>query len=265
MRIVPQAVLHHGRHHLRGLPHSAAQVDNGLPSLLKLEERHVGASTASLPKSDLQERVVHGASHSLLHGPITIEREIVRRRRVDETYVGGKEKNKPLGKRQRGNLGGKGKAPVVSLEQRDGSVRSFAVDKVTMGNLRKALLENVDLKARVMTDSLNLYGFVATPFARLETVDHTTEEYVRGDVYTNTVESVFSLLKRGVYGTFHHVSKKHLHRYLDEFDFRWNTRTRLGVTDDQRTDIALKRAEGKRLTYRQPIAAIREKGQMSLF
>ena len=71
-------------------------------------------------------------------------------------------------------------------------------------------------------------------------------------------------LKRGINGIFHAVSKKHLHRYVGEFDFRWNTRTRLGVTDDQRTDIALKRAEGKRLTYRQPIAAMRETGQMKL-
>jgi hypothetical protein len=81
-------------------------------------------------------------------------------------------------------------------------------------------------------------------------VDHGKGEYVRGDAYSNTVESVFAILKRGVYGTFHHVSEAHLHRYLAEFDFRYNTRAALGVDDTQRTDEALKGSTGKRLTYR---------------
>jgi hypothetical protein len=98
------------------------------------------------------------------------------------------------------------------------------MDRVTLHNLRTALVENVSPEARVITDSLNLYGFVTDPFSSHETVDHTKDEYVRGDVYTNTVESSFSLLKRGIYGTFHNVSKRHLHRYCGEFDFRWNTR-----------------------------------------
>jgi transposase-like protein len=171
---------------------------------------------------------------------------------ADEMYVGGKEKNKHLGKRNPKNLGGKGKAPVVALVQRGGHVRSFAAD-VTLNNLRSALTENVRTNSRVMTDSLNLYGFVTKPFASHETVDHAKEEYVRGDVHTNTVESVFAIFKRGVYGTFHHISKQHLHRYLAEFDFRYNNRARLGITDDKRTDIALKQSEGKRLTYRPPV------------
>ena len=170
---------------------------------------------------------------------------------ADEMYVGGKEKNKHLGKRNPKNLGGKGKAPVVALVQRGGGVRSFAAD-VTLHNLRAALTENVTADSRVMTDSLNLYGFVTKPFASHETVDH-AKKYVRGDVHTNTVESVFAIFKRGVYGTFHKVSKQHLHRYLAEFDFRYKHRAKLGVTDDERTDIALQQVEGKRLQYRQPV------------
>ncbi len=165
---------------------------------------------------------------------------------ADETYVGGKEKNKPLSQRNPKNLGGKGKVPVFAMVQRNGDVRSFVMDRVTMANLREVLLENVDLGSRIMTDSFNLYGFVGKPFARHDFVNHNAEEYVRGDVTTNTIESVFSLLKRGLYGTFHSVSKKHLHRYLGEFDFRYNARR---IDDGERTALAIRNANGKRLTY----------------
>ena len=86
---------------------------------------------------------------------------------------------------------------------------------------------------------------------RHESVNHTAKEYVRGNVHTNTIEGFFSLLKRGVYGTFHSVSKHHLHRYLDEFSFRYNTRE---LDDGERTVEAIRGAEGKRLVYRQPQA-----------
>jgi len=165
---------------------------------------------------------------------------------ADETYVGGKEKNKPLSQRNPKNLGGKGKVPVFAMVQRNGDVRSFVMDRVTMANLRRVLLENVDLGSRIMTDSFNLYGFVGKPFARHDFVNHNAEEYVRGDVTTNTFESVFSLLKRGLYGTFHSVSKKHLHRYLSEFDFRYNARR---IDDGARTAMAIRQANGKRLRY----------------
>ena len=86
-------------------------------------------------------------------------------------------------------------------------------------------------------------------FARHEMVDHGRDEYVRGDVHSNTVEGYFSVLKRGVYGTFHHVSEAHLHRYLSEFDFRYSNRVALGVDDVERADRALAGVRGKRLTY----------------
>jgi len=185
---------------------------------------------------------------------------------ADTAFVGGREKNKHFHEREgRSKPGGKGKIPVFSLVERGGKVRSIVMERVTAPNLRKAVMENAELKAHLMTDSQSVNTHMGDYLTRHDMVDHTQEEYARIGtdgvlVSTNTIESVFSLLKRGVFGTFHHVSRKHLHRYLDEFDFRWNTRIRLGVNDDMRTDIALRRAEGKRLTYRQPIAALRENG-----
>jgi transposase-like protein len=177
---------------------------------------------------------------------------------ADESYVGGREKNKPLSQRNPRNLGGKGKVPVFSIVQRGGDVRSFVMDKVSLHNLRSALLQNVTVDSRLMTDSLNLYGFVSKPFRSHDTVDHTAEEYVRRGkdgllISTNTVESVFSLLKRGVYGTFHSVSKKHLHRYLAEFDFRYNHRR---IDGGERTAIAVRKSFGKHLAYRNPVQVV---------
>ena len=100
-----------------------------------------------------------------------------------------------------------------------------------------------------MTDTAGGYMDVGKEFARHEMVDHGADEYVRGDAHSNTVEGYFSILKRGVIGTFHHVSEAHLHRYLAEFDFRYNNRIKLGIDDKQRADRALVGAKGKRLTY----------------
>jgi hypothetical protein len=113
--------------------------------------------------------------------------------------------------------------------------------------------ERIDPSARIVTDELNAYPPAVKGFTGgHETVCHSREEYVndRG-FHTNTVESWFALLKRGVMGQFHHVSKKHLHRYCDEFSFRWSERT---VTDSERREQAIKQVEGKRLMYRQPVA-----------
>jgi len=101
-----------------------------------------------------------------------------------------------------------------------------------------------------MTDTHGGYHQVGQEFARHETVDHGKDEYVRGDAYSNTAEGYFAILKRGVYGTFHHVSEAHLHRYLAEFDFRWSNRAALGVDDRARAEEAVRGSTGKRLTYR---------------
>ena len=171
---------------------------------------------------------------------------------ADETYVGGKERNKHRSKRSRDNIGGVGKEAVFSLVERGGKVRSHHVANVSAANLRPIL--NAQLKdakkTRLMTDGEGQYRLVASMFASHETVNHGIGEYVRGDAHTNTIEGYFSILKRGITGVYHHVSQEHLKRYLAEFDFRYNERSALGVEDAERADRALVGVKGKRLTYR---------------
>ncbi len=171
---------------------------------------------------------------------------------ADSTYIGGKEKNKHVGKRNPKAIGGLGKQIVHTLVERDGSARSHHIADVSGKTLRPLLFENVSRKSSLMTDTGGGYYHAGKGFARHETVDHGKDEYVRGDAYSNTVEGYFSILKRGVTGTFHHVSEHHLHRYLAEFDFRYSNRIKLGVDDCERTDRALLGVAGKRVTYRRP-------------
>ena len=116
--------------------------------------------------------------------------------------------------------------------------------------LRPILNAQIAAKAHLMTDQAGVYEKIGPDFASHEVVNHTIKEYARGDVTTNTVESSFSLLKRGLIGTFHSVGEQHLQRYVTEFDFRWNTRQKLGYNDTDRAAYALKNIGGKRLTYR---------------
>jgi transposase-like protein len=142
------------------------------------------------------------------------------------------------------------KRAVVSLVERGGNVRSFHVataDKATVGRIVR---DNVDPASRLHTDESRLYVGLEEIFASHETIRHTAGEYARGDVTTNSVEGYFSVFKRGMRGTYQHCGEKHLHRYLQEFDFRFNTRTALGFDDMARCNLAIKGAEGKRLTYR---------------
>lgn len=169
---------------------------------------------------------------------------------ADTTYIGGKEKNKRLGKRNAKNIGGSGKQIVHSLVERGGMVRSNHIANVSGRTLRPVVMKQVSRKSSLMTDTAGGYMALGKEFARHEMVNHEIDEYVRGDASTNTVESFFALLKRGVVGTYHNISEAHLKRYLAEFDFRYNTRTALGVDDSTRTTLAIKGAEGKRLTYR---------------
>ena len=170
----------------------------------------------------------------------------------DETYIGGKEKNKHVGKRTKRNIGGTGKEIVLALVERGGSVRSHHVPEVSAKTLRPILVSQIDRKSFLMTDDAGQYRHMGKEFARHEVVNHSIDEYVRGDAHTNTVEGYFSVLKRGITGTYHHVSQAHLKRYLGEFDFRYNERMALGVSDTERTNKAVKGIAGKRLTYRQP-------------
>lgn len=177
---------------------------------------------------------------------------------ADETYVGGKIKNRSS--KQRRNMRAsednrspfRDKQPVVSLVERGGRVRSFHVANVTGETLRSILVTNVDRGSWLMTDEHGGYRGVGQEFTGHGVVVHSKGEYARQGVFhTNTIEGFFSLLKRGIIGTYHHVSEAHLHRYCAEFDFRYNTRK---LDDAERADEGLLGAVGKRLTYRRPVA-----------
>ena len=167
---------------------------------------------------------------------------------VDETYIGGKERNKHRSKRNNGGTGGIGKEIAFSLVERGGRVRSHHVPAVTAKTLRPILQAQIHADTNVMSDDGG--ARVAHEFERHQSVNHSIGEYVRGDVHTNTIEGYFSILKRGITGVYHHVSPQHLKRYLAEFDFRYNERAALGVTDEARADRLLGGIVGKRLMYR---------------
>jgi transposase-like protein len=167
---------------------------------------------------------------------------------ADETWIGGKEANKHKSKRNKKNIGGMGKVPVMALTERDGESRSFRVAKVSGDELRPLIVTHVSRKSDLMTDQGGQYFHLGKEFNRHETVNHGADEYVRGDAHTNTSECRFSLMKRAVFGAHHSISEAHLSRYLAEWDFKWNTRK---TNDGERAALALKGAEGKRLTYRE--------------
>lgn len=172
---------------------------------------------------------------------------------ADETYVGGRDKNKHKHKRQhrRGRPSGvDDKQAVYSLVERGGSVRSFHIGKVTGDGLRQILAAQVKPETSLMTDEASTSMWVGREYPKHQTVNHAAGEYVRGEASTNTVEGFFSIFKRGVMGTYHHVSAQHLARYLAEFDFRYSNRSAIGVEDIERAKRLVKGIEGKRLTYR---------------
>lgn len=186
---------------------------------------------------------------------------------VDETYVGGRTRNRSRAERLALRAAGLGtdrmpkqdndKMPVLALVQRGGDVLAMVVPTVTAKNVREILLGNIATSARLMTDENNIYKRVGTPFASHEAVKHSLYEYVRGEAHINSAESFFSRLKRQLYGTHHAVSKKHLHRYLAEVVFKHNTRW---LEDGARTVAAIQGADGKRLRYKQPVNGTRDYG-----
>lgn len=163
---------------------------------------------------------------------------------ADETFWGG-PKNKPKGAR-----GYHHKEKIFSLVERGGSVRSFHVPNVAGGTLKAIMKHQLATDTHVMTDDHGGYKGIDKRFASHGVVKHSAGEYVRGPIHTNTIENFFSILKRGLVGTYQHVGAQHLKRYIGEFDFRYNTRK---LVDKERADMALKGIAGKRLTYRQPI------------
>ena len=161
---------------------------------------------------------------------------------ADETFVGGKKRNRASGKVAPKKI-------VMTLIERGGEARSFHVANVHGNTLRSVLATNVDRSSHLMTDAANAYREVGREFVSHGTTIHAIRQYVDGNKHSNTAENFFSIFKRGVIGTYHHMSAVHLHRYTAEFDFRYNTRK---ISDAERTEEALKGARGKRLLYRQP-------------
>jgi transposase-like protein len=168
---------------------------------------------------------------------------------LDETYIGGREKNKHRSRRTSA-VGGAGKQIVFSLVERNGRVRSLHLPEVNAKTLGPILHAQVNNRSFLMTDDAGQYRHIGRGFAGHESVNHGIEEYVRGNAHTNTAENFFSILKRGIGGCYFHVSQEHLHRYLSEFDFRYSNRSALGVEDLERAELALAGTKGKRLTYR---------------
>ena len=169
---------------------------------------------------------------------------------ADETYVGGKPRNRGAHNiKRRGH--GTTKTPVVAVIQRGGAVKARVVPRVNSNNLRAAIDETVAKdRSRLMTDDLPAYRTIGRKFrGGHKWVQHNIKEYARGDAHVNTAESFFSLIIRGIYGVYHNVSKKHLHRYVTEFEFRFTGRK---LEDGDRTAAAIRGAVGKRLYYRQP-------------
>lgn len=175
---------------------------------------------------------------------------------ADETYYGNVDRpllraNKQgrVREKRRGN-----KRPIVALIERGGNVRTFHVPVATKEAVTKIARQNIAREARLHTDESRLYTGSDQHFAAHKTVTHSIEEYVRYDdgeaVHTNSAEGYFSIFKRGMRGVYQHCKEKHLHRYLAEYDFRYNHRIALGYNDGDRAALAVKNAAGKRLTYR---------------
>jgi transposase-like protein len=160
--------------------------------------------------------------------------------------MGGKAKNRAFKPEPK-------KYAVTTLVERDGRAMSFHVANVTAKTIRPIIVKHASRASHLMTDENLVYVKLGREFAGHSSVNHSADEYARlgGFVHTNTAENFFSILKRGVYGVYHHVSEAHLHRYLVEFDFRYNNRAGLGVDDKARAAKLAEGIRGKRLTYRQ--------------
>lgn len=190
---------------------------------------------------------------------------------ADETYYG-KTKEPRISEHRRGRpykVGSRGprdKRPIVALVERGGNVRTFHVPVANKENVMAIVTENVAKESRLHTDESNLYGDAEDHFSAHKTVKHSAKEYARREfvfnedetefhtetVHTNSAEGYFSIFKRGMTGVYQHCAEKHLHRYLAEYDFRYNNRIALGIDDTERAARAVKSGTGKRLTYKQP-------------
>jgi transposase-like protein len=163
---------------------------------------------------------------------------------ADETFLS-HMRGRPVGRR-----GTADKRKILTLIERGGHARSFHVRDLKIEVVAPIVRENIARETVLMTDEAQFYKRVGKEFSAHESVEHNAHEYVRDNVHVNTAESFFALFKRGMRGVYQHCGERHLHRYLAEFDFRYNNRTALGVEDTARAAAALRGIVGKRLTYR---------------
>jgi transposase-like protein len=205
----------------------------------------VGMKTAWFLGHRIREAMKDGSL-----GPLGGEGQIVE---ADETYHGRTSEVRTAqadGRPYTSEKYARPKRAIIALVERGGRVRSFHVEKANKATVAGIVTRNVSRESRLHTDESHLYKGAEAHTATHETVNHGREEYARGDVTTNTIEGYFGIFKRGMKGIYQQCSEKHLHRYLAEFDFRYNNRSALGVEDQARTVNAIKGAKGKRLTYR---------------
>ena len=178
-----------------------------------------------------------------LAAPLGGEGKIVE---VDETFIGKKDTYA----KRKNSRSYHHKQAALSLVERGGDVRSFKIDMVSIDKIKPIVDANLSKESRLMTDQAAYYKKIGQEFAGHEAVDHSKEEWKRGDCHTNTLEGYFSVFRRGMKGVYQHCDEKHLHRYLAEFDFRYNNRVARGVNDEQRASKMVEGVVGKRLTYR---------------
>lgn len=222
----------------------AAQLMAASKKSMSAHQLHRMLSTSYETAWFLFHRLREAANDIGRAGPIGGEDKVIE---ADESYIGGKARNKAFGPPPK-------KMAVFTLVERGGEARSRHVADVTAKSLREAIVTQASRKSYLMTDEAMVYERLGHEFAGHGTVNHSADEYVRtgGFHHTNTVEGFFALLKRAVYGQFHHVSEAHLHRYLAEADFKYNTRS---DDDADRAAALLRGTKGKRLLYRQPDGA----------
>lgn len=200
----------------------------------------------------IHHRVMEAMRRGGLEAPLGGDGKIVE---ADETYYGPTKETRVSPQRRgrpynpRGSRGPKGKRAIVALVERGGDVRTFHVAVADQITVQGIVTANILKETRLHTDESRLYTGMSAHFATHETVKHSAKEYARGDVNTNSAEGFFGIFKRGMRGNYQHCAEKNLHRYLAEYEFRYNTRS---MTDGERAALAVKGGEGKRLTYRQP-------------
>lgn len=169
---------------------------------------------------------------------------------IDETYIGGKESNRHESKRKNLGRGAVGKAPVLGMRERGGRTVALPVEDVNTANLHRAIHTHIEVGSTIHTDEHAAYMGLGGLFFQRETVNHSAGEYVRGNVTTNGIESVWAVLKRGLHGVYHHASRKHLGRYVNEFAFRLNEGN-VRTHTMERLDAMIAASARKRITYRE--------------